>query len=75
MLRKIIVFSHNYPHNFIEEVWKDEPMMAQHLRNKFDGYAKWHENSIALVMKFMAELSADKLQELETYIKENPNFK
>ena len=74
MLRQFILFAHNYPHNFIEEVWKDEPMMAQHLRDKFDGYAKCHDNSIALVMKFMAELSADKLQELEVYILANPNF-
>jgi hypothetical protein len=75
MLRSVILFAHNYPHNFIEEVWKEEPMMAQHLRSKFDGYAKWHQNPIALIMKFMAELSSDKLSELEDYIEKNPNFK
>lgn len=73
MLRPFIIFVYNYRSaTFIKEIWGDDPMMAQHLQNKFDGYAKWDSNNASLMIKFLSELSADKLADVENHIKANP---
>jgi hypothetical protein len=73
MLRAFIVFTHNYTSStFIKEIWGDDQHMAQHLQSKFDGYAANDSNNRSLILKFLAELSPDKLQDVENHIKENP---
>ena len=36
-INKWIFFTFNYPYDFIEKCWADQPLMAKHLRSKFDG--------------------------------------
>jgi hypothetical protein len=73
MLRPFIIFAYNYRSaTFIKEIWGDDPNMVNHLQSKFDGYAKWDSNNLSLIMKFLAELSSDKLADVENHIKENP---
>jgi hypothetical protein len=38
VINKWIFFTFNYPYNFIERCWSDEPMLASHIRNKFTQY-------------------------------------
>lgn len=36
-INKWIFFCFNYPYNFIERCWADKPLLARHIREKFDG--------------------------------------
>lgn len=36
-MNKWVYFCMNYPYDFIERVWCDEPLLCSHLRSKFDG--------------------------------------
>ena len=80
-MRPFIIFVHNYSANFIQEIWGQDPMMAQHLQSKFDGYAQYFKEDgmsfyqrEGLMMKFLAELSSDKLKDVEKHIEENPQM-
>ncbi len=72
-LRNFILFVYNYRPNFIEEIWGNEPMMVMHLKGKWEGYKKYNEDPVALMTKFLSELSSDKQIEVEQHIKNNPN--
>ena len=72
-MRQFIIFAYNYRSStFINEIWGHDPHMAQHLQNKFDGYAKWDSNNQSLIIKFLSELSDDKLKDVENHIKNHP---
>jgi hypothetical protein len=74
MLRPFIIFTFNYRSStFIKEIWGDDPNMANHLQSKFDGYAANDSNNRSLIIKFLSELSSDKLKDVEDHIKKNPN--
>ncbi len=77
--RPFIIFVFNYTPKFIEEIW-GETVIADHLQDKWDGYARFFtEDNMSiyqregLMMKFLAELSEDKLKDIEKHIKANPN--
>lgn len=37
-INKWIYFTFNYPYDFIERCWSDKPMLAKHIRSKFNSY-------------------------------------
>ena len=37
-INKWIFFTFNYPYDFIERCWSDEPILAEHIRSKFNEY-------------------------------------
>ena len=37
VINRWIFFCFNYPYDFIEKCWADNPMMARHIRSKFQG--------------------------------------
>lgn len=37
-INKWIFFTFNYPYDFIERCWSDEPYLAEHIRGKFNDY-------------------------------------
>lgn len=63
-------FCSNYPSNFIEECWKDNPHMMGHLQNKFneiyDVKAQPRE-----VLRFVFELDEDNREKFLTWIHKN----
>ena len=37
-INKWVYFTFNYPYDFIERCWADNPMLASHIRDKFSSY-------------------------------------
>ena len=73
MLRQIVLFAYNYNRqDIIEKIWADDEHMKSHLRMKFDGYGKLYRSNVELFLYFVSELSSDKIQDVENYIKNNP---
>ena len=50
-------FVYNIPSNFIEEIWSDSPLLADHLKAKFTGFCKSEGYASANpLLKFFASL-------------------
>jgi len=62
-------FSWNFPHKFIDECWKGNPVMANHLNEKFKDYYDRHKTSGVMLMFYMSLDKANK-QILDAYIDE-----
>ena len=71
-INKWVFFCMNYPHDFIEQVWKDEQWLVNHLRGKFasiyDAYG-----SRAVMNTFYCELDGGNKQKLMTWVMDNFN--
>lgn len=71
-------FTGNFPHNFINQVWKDEKLLANHLNSKFDDFVK-RENvgyaSYNVFMKWFFDLDEDNKLKLINWIDQNYNYK
>lgn len=67
LIKKYVMFSFNYGRNFIEEIWADEPRMADHLRSKFDDYYTRY-GSGAVMNYFYNSLDDGNTQKFENYI-------
>lgn len=61
------MFSLNYRHDFIEQIWGEETSMAKHLRSKFNSYYKQY-GSRAVMVTFYSELDNENREKLENYI-------
>jgi hypothetical protein len=65
-IEKFVMFSFNYPTNFISNIWGDDSM-ANHLQSKFDSlYDK--VGSSAVISKFYSELDGVNRKKLEDWI-------
>lgn len=69
-INKFFYFSMNYPYNFIEEVWKDEPGLASHLRAKFDDLYE-RKGSYGVINAFYAELDGTNRMKLMLWVLDN----
>ncbi len=73
MLKQVMLLAYNFNRsNIIESIWAEDLMMAKHLRGKFDYYAGMHSSNVELFMRFVSELSDDKVKDIEDYIEKNP---
>lgn len=36
-MSKLMTYANNYNYNFIEDCWKDDPSLANHLKDKWNG--------------------------------------
>ena len=64
-------FIHNFPYNFIEEIWGDETWLAKHLRSKFSGFClKDGYGSANAIMKLINTLDQQNANKLYKYIKQ-----
>lgn len=64
--------------DFIEKVWKDEPYMAKHFRDKLNGFINRDGRcmmSLEVLVRFNQELSWNYQQQLYAYIIENHSNK
>jgi len=72
---KAISFGFNYPHNFWFEVWKDQPLLADHLHSKFQGIYKEKGNGTVAFFYFWNELDDQNRKVLVDWINENFEWK
>lgn len=69
-INKYAYFSFNYPNDFIEKAWVDNPNIAKHLRDKFtENYNKY--GSTGAMNGFYINLDGDNQQILEDWIMNN----
>lgn len=68
---KAISFGFNYPHNFWLEVWKDQPLLADHLHSKFQELFKKKGNGTIAFFYFWNELDDQNRKVLVDWINEN----
>jgi hypothetical protein len=61
-------FVYNLPSDFIEEIWKDTPWMAEHLKSKFTGFCKSEGYASAnAILKFFASLDESNTEKFCSY--------
>jgi hypothetical protein len=59
---------YNIPSNFIEEVWSDNPNLAEHLKAKFTGFCCSEGYASAnAILKFFASLDEPNTEKFCTY--------
>lgn len=63
--------------DFIEKVWKEEPYMAKHFREKFEGFITRYGGYMSLeaLIRFNQELNWHYQKQLYAYIIENHSNK
>jgi hypothetical protein len=71
-INKYVMFGYNYPPDFIEQVWVDDPRMAQHFKDKFMGYYDKY-GAEGVMNAFYVNLSGDHQKKLEDWITANYN--
>jgi hypothetical protein len=71
-VNKWVYFSFNYPPEFIEMVWADDPNMIQHLTEKFGAYYDKH-GPVGVMNKFYVELDTGNQKKLEDWVLANYN--
>jgi len=74
-MRKLLVFAYNYEQNFISEIWKDEPMMVEHLKQKFKTYEDRSSSSVQTIINFLVQLDEENLRKVEEHIDKNLNYR
>ena len=67
---KFVMFGYNYPPDFIEQVWADDPNMMKHLKEKF-GYFYNKVGPDAVMNRFFVELDDSNQRKLEDWITAN----
>jgi hypothetical protein len=67
---KFVLFGYNYPPDFIEQVWADEPNMMNHLKEKFKYYYDKF-GADAVMNRFFIELDDSNQRKLEDWIAAN----
>jgi len=68
IISKTFRFIYNLPSNFIEEIWKDSPLLADHLKSKFTGFCKSEGYASAnAILKFFAALDESNAEKFCSY--------
>jgi hypothetical protein len=70
-INKFMYFGHNFKHDFIEQVWKAEPNMANHLRSKFNMYAERLGSGTQGFFRWFMELDQTNKETLTNWIEAN----
>lgn len=66
-IKKMMYFTMNYNHNFIDEVWADDPHMLQHLKPKFDSAYSTY-GSRGVIIAFYLGLDSENQRKFENYV-------
>ena len=64
----MVMWCYNYDYNFIEVVWKDEPLLVDHLETKWKGYVNDCATTSDAMLKFYANLDGENQRLLDAYI-------
>lgn len=71
-IHKFVYFSQNYPNNWINTIWKDNRILADHLESKFNSLNKRY-GTHAAVLRFYLELDNENEQIFDNWIINNYN--
>jgi len=66
-------FTANFPYNFIQDCWKDNKILMDHLTEKLNSYSKDDCISVGSFMHFFFELDRGNQFQLIRWIKNNYN--
>ena len=69
-INKFFYFSMNFPYDFIEKVWGDEPWLVNHLKGKFNGLYD-SDGSYGVINAFYGELSTSNRIKLMDWVMNN----
>jgi len=64
-------FAANFPHDFIQQCWKDEPHLIEHLKEHFASKSDGVCIDSGAFLKFYFELSRNNQRKLAKWITEN----
>ena len=65
-------FIYNFPSNFIEQVWADDPSLAAHFRGKFNYYEKQY-GGYGCIPALYGELGNNNRKKLMQWVMDNFN--
>jgi len=69
-IHNYVYFAYNYPSDFIEKAWANNPNIMNHLKNEFSGfYDRYGANGV--MNKFYTELDSENQKILEDWIMAN----
>ena len=71
-IQKWNFYCYNFEHNFIQKVWGNDTLLADHLQEKFNALYQ-HYGAMGVMPSFYAELDSNNKVKLLTYILENYN--
>lgn len=64
-------FTANFPRNFIEDCWEDEPYLIDHITSKFRGQSEGQVVYSGGFIKFFLDLDRENQTKLANWINEN----
>lgn len=67
---KWMMFTYNFPHDFIEKVWGDDPSLVSHFKGKFNSYYNSY-GPYGVIPAFYGDLSVNNQQKLEEWVLAN----
>lgn len=71
-MNRLMYFQANWHHDFIKKVWADDPGLANHLQQKFDGYYDYYKAEGCFLI-FYLSLSSNNQSKLLNWILDNYN--
>ena len=71
-INKWMFFIYNYPYNFIDSIWGNEPWLVNHLKGKFNAYYEDY-GAYGVIPKFYAELDSSNKIKMMSWVMENFN--
>ena len=71
-INKWMFFIYNYPYNFIEKVWADNPSLIEHLKGKFDRFYKTH-GPYGVIPAFYGDLDMNNRKRMMQWVMDNFN--
>ena len=72
LIHHVFWFIYNWPNDFIACVWGNNPMLHQHLNDKFDGFYSKAPNPHSALLQFYFDLDATNRNLLIDYIMRLP---
>jgi len=69
-INKYVYFAYNYPSDFIEQAWADNPNLMEHIKSKFRGYYDKY-GAEGVMNRFYVELDDSNQRILEDWILAN----
>lgn len=70
-INKWMFFTFNFPNDFIEKVWADEPYLVDHFKAKFNSL--YYRGSYGVIPAFYAELDMSNRMKLMQWVMDNFN--
>ncbi len=71
-INKWMFFIYNYPSDFIDKVWADEPYLVKHLKGKFN-YCYETIGAYGAIPAFYAELDSKNKVKMMSWVMDNFN--